>query len=264
MRRTLRHNTISHLNKYNMESSNNISVPINQWAYDDRPRHKLLNNGLAALSNSELLSILINVGNKERSALQLAKDILKLAGDNLSELGKLSVNDLQKVKGIGEAKSTLIAAAIELGRRRETSIPMDKVVVRTSHDIANYLKALLKDFQYEVFAVIFLNRANRINHFEIISRGGLTGTVADPRLILKRAVEKNATSIVLSHNHPSGNLKPSRADEEITQKIKQAASYFDISLLDHLIIYEEALLPSISSSFTWISVMYFFTPSLSV
>ena len=222
-----------------MESSNKNFVPISQWSYDDRPRDKLLTNGLSALSNSELLSILINVGHRDKSALDLSKDILKLAGDNLSELGKLSVNDLQKIKGIGEAKSTLIAAALEIGRRREVSIPMDKVIVHTSHEIAYYLKAKMRDFNYEVFAVIFLNRANRVKHFEIISRGGITGTVADPRLILKKAVEKDATSIILSHNHPSGNLKPSRADEEITQKIKQAASYFDISVLDHIIVSED-------------------------
>lgn len=215
------------------------NVHIGLWANSDLPRQKLLSNGLAVLSNSELLSILINVGNKEKSALELSKEVLSLVGNNLNELGKLSINDLQKIKGIGEAKSTLIAAAIELGRRRELSTPLDKVVIRTSWEIANYLKVLLKDYSYEVFAVIFLNRANRINHFEIISRGGLTGTVADPRVVLKKAIEYKATSIVLSHNHPSGNLKPSMADEELTNKIKHAASYFDIKVIDHLIVSDE-------------------------
>lgn len=215
------------------------TMPINQWAFDDRPREKLLTNGLAALSNSELLSILINIGSRNKSALDLAKDILNLAGDNLSELGKLSVHDMQKIKGIGEAKATIISAALELGRRREISTPIDRLCVRTSYQIANYLKVILKDYNYEVFAVIFLNRANKIKHFEIMSRGGITGTVADPRLILKKALEKDATSIVLSHNHPSGNLMPSRADEEITRKIKLAASYFDIQVIDHIIVSED-------------------------
>ena len=215
------------------------TIPITQWASDDKPREKLLTNGLAALSNSELLAILINVGNRDNSALDLAKDILNLANNNLSELGKFSANDLQKVKGIGEAKSTLITAALELGRRREICTPLDRVCFRRSSEIANYLKVLLKDYKYEVFAVIFLNRANKVKHFQIMSKGGITGTVADPRLILKKALEVDATSIVLSHNHPSGNLMPSLADEEITKKIKQAASYFDIQVIDHIIVSDE-------------------------
>lgn len=222
-----------------MKDYNSISIPISKWAEDDQPREKLIGKGLSALSNSELLAILINVGSRDKSALQLAKEILRLANDNLSELGKLSLHDLQQVKGVGTAKSTLIAAAMELGRRREISLPMDKVCVRNSSEIASYLKVMLKDYHVEVFAVIYLNRSNRIKHFEIISHGGITGTVADPRIILKKAVEQEATSIILSHNHPSGNLQPSRADEELTQKIKQAASYLDIKVLDHIIVSEE-------------------------
>lgn len=222
-----------------MEISNKPFGSIRSWPFDDRPREKMLQNGLSSLSNSELLAILINIGNKEKSALDLAKDVLNLAQNNLSELGKLSVNDLRKIKGIGEAKSTLITAALELGKRRETASPLEHICVRSSYDIAHYLKALLKDYNYEVFAVVFLNRANRIKHFEIISKGGLTGTIADPRVILKKAVEKDATSIILTHNHPSGNLKPSIADEELTQKIKNAAGYFDIKVLDHIIVSED-------------------------
>lgn len=222
-----------------MKNYNSNSLPINQWAEDDQPREKLIEKGLSALSNSELLAILINVGSREKSALHLAKDILNLVDHNLSELGKLSLNDLQKVKGIGTAKSTLIAAALELGRRREMSLPLDKVFIKRSSDIADYLKVMLKDYNIEVFAVIYLNRSNRIKHFEVISRGGITGTVADPRIILKKAVEQEATSIILSHNHPSGNLKPSQADEQLTHKIKQAASYFDIKVIDHIIVSEE-------------------------
>ncbi len=222
-----------------MENVNKPSTSIKNWATDDRPREKLLSKGAAALSNSELLAILLNNGSKNKSAVELAKEILKLGQDNLNELGKLSLKDFKQVKGIGEAKSIIIAAALELGRRRQAAAPLEKPVVKSSRDIAQYLQALLKDYAYEVFAVVFLNRANKINHFEIISRGGITGTVADPRIILKKALEEDATSIVLCHNHPSGNVKPSRADEELTKKITEAAFYFDIKVIDHIIVSEE-------------------------
>jgi DNA repair protein RadC len=222
-----------------MENVNKPSTSIKNWAIDDRPREKLFAKGAAALSNSELLAILINNGSKNKSAVELSQEILKLGHDNLNELGKLSLNDFKQVKGIGDAKSIIIAAALELGRRRHASAALEKTVVRSSRDIAAYLQASLKDFSYEVFAVIFLNRANKINHFEIISKGGITGTVADPRVILKKALEEDATALVLCHNHPSGNLKPSRADEELTKKIKEAAGYFDIKIIDHIIVSED-------------------------
>ena len=222
-----------------MENVNKPSTSIKNWAIDDRPREKLLAKGATALSNSELLAILLNNGSRNKSAVELAREILKLGDDNLNELGKLSLNDFKKVKGIGQAKSIIIAAALELGRRRQASSSLEKIVVRSSRDIAEYLQATLKDYNYEVFAVVFLNRANKINHFEIISKGGITGTVADPRIILKKALEEDATSIVLCHNHPSGNLQPSRADEELTRKIKEAANYLDIKIIDHIIVSEE-------------------------
>jgi DNA repair protein RadC len=222
-----------------MENVNKPSTSIKNWAIDDRPREKLLVKGAAALSNSELLAILLNNGSKNKSAVELAKEILKLGHDNLNELGKLSLPDFKKVKGIGQAKSIIIAAALEFGRRRYAAAALEKTVVKSSSDIARYLQVTLKDFNYEVFAVVFLNRANKINHFEIISKGGITGTVADPRLILKKALEEDATSMVLCHNHPSGNLMPSRADEDLTKKIKEAASYFDIKIIDHIIVSEE-------------------------
>jgi DNA repair protein RadC len=222
-----------------MENFNKPSTSIKNWAKDDRPREKMLQNGTAALSNSELIAILINNGSRDKSAVDLAKEILKLGADNLIELGKLSLKDFQQVKGIGAAKAITIAAALELGRRRQTSGTLEKTVIKSSRDIAEYLKVVLKDFTYEVFAVVFLNRSNKINHFEIISRGGITGTVADPRVILKKALEEDATSLVLSHNHPSGSLKPSRADEELTKKIIEAAKYFDIKIIDHIIVSEE-------------------------
>lgn len=222
-----------------MENLNKPSTSIKNWATDDRPREKLYSKGPGALSNSELLAILINNGNRNRSAVELAKDVLKLGKDNLNELGKLSIHDLKKIKGIGSAKSIIIAAALELGRRRQAASSLEKTVIRSSRDIAHYLHATLKDYDHEVFAVVFLNRANKINHFEIISKGGITGTVADPRIILKKALEEEATSVVLCHNHPSGNLIPSRADEELTRKIKEAAGYFDIKVIDHIIVSEE-------------------------
>jgi len=212
---------------------------IKQWAKDDRPREKLLSKGAENLSNSELLAILIHNGTKEKTAVDLGKEILKLGKDNLNELGKLSVKELMKIKGIGEAKAITIAAALELGRRRQATVSLEKSVVGSSNDIAAYLRTALKDYRHEVFAVIFLNRANKINHFEIVSAGGITGTVADPRVILKKALEENAVSIILCHNHPSGSLKPSRADEELTTKIKEAAKYFDIKVIDHIIVSED-------------------------
>ncbi|HEV8079630.1 MAG TPA: DNA repair protein RadC [Chitinophagaceae bacterium] len=222
-----------------MESSNKSSTSIKNWAADDRPREKLITKGATALSDSELLAILISTGSKSKSAVEIAKEVLEKGKNNLNELGKISIKELMKIPGIGEAKAITIAAALELGRRRQATSSLAKTNIKSSNDIAEYLKAILKDYAYEIFAVVFLNRANKINHFEIISKGGITGTVADPRRILKTALEQDATSIVLCHNHPSGNLKPSKADEELTVKIKEAAKYFDIKVMDHIIVSEE-------------------------
>jgi DNA repair protein RadC len=163
-----------------------------------------------------------------------------LGKDDLNELGKFSVKELMKVKGIGEAKAISIVAALELGKRRQALATREKPAITASGDVAKYLQILLKDHQHEVFVVLFLNRANKIiNDMRIISEGGITGTVADPRIILKKALEENAVSIILCHNHPSGSLKPSRADEELTNKIKEASKYFDIKVLDHIIVSED-------------------------
>jgi DNA repair protein RadC len=212
---------------------------IKHWAKDDKPREKLLSKSAGALSDSELIAILINHGTKEKSALDLAKEILLLGKNNLHELGKLSIEEFMTIKGIGMAKAISIAAALELGRRRQAGVIIDKPALKDSRDVAVYMQTILRDKQHELFAVIFLNQANRVNHFEIISQGGITGTVADPRIILKKALEKNAVSLILCHNHPSGSLKPSKADEELTYKIKEAAKYFDIKVLDHIIVSEE-------------------------
>jgi DNA repair protein RadC len=212
---------------------------IKKWAKDDQPREKLRARGAQTLSDSELLAILIQNGTKQRTAVDLAKELLILGRNNLSVLGKLSIKDFMKVSGIGMAKAIMISAALELGRRRQSFIALDKVIVKSSRDIADYIQSLLRDLQNEVFGVVFLNRANRIKHYEVISMGGITGTVADPRIIFKKALAEDAVALILFHNHPSGNLQPSRADEELTMKIVEAAKLFDIRILDHLIVSEE-------------------------
>ncbi len=215
----------------------NYSIKL--WAKDDRPREKLRSIGSENLSDSELLSILIQHGTKNRTAVDIARDLLSLSKNNLHQLGKLSVKEMMKIKGLGEAKSVIIAAALELGRRRQAREQLEKPIVQGSRDVANYFQAMLKDHSHEVFAVMYLNRANRINHLEIVSEGGMTATIADPRVILKKALEENAASMILCHNHPSGSLRPSRADEELTAKIKEASRYFDIRILDHIIVSED-------------------------
>ncbi len=209
---------------------------IKNWSVEERPREKLLAAGAVNLSNAELLAILIQNGSVRRSALDLSHDVLRLGKDNLMEIGKLSLKELMKVKGIGKAKAALLLAAMELGRRREMAQALEKTLIQSSGDIARFLQARLRDLRHEVFAVIFLNRSNKINHFEIISEGGITGTVADPRIILKKALEEEAVNLILCHNHPSGNQRPSKVDEQLTTRIRDAARLMDITVLDHIIV----------------------------
>lgn len=213
---------------------------IKQWAADDQPRKKLLLNGADTLSNAELLAILINNGTRDHSALDVARNLLQAVNNDLQKLAGLSVKEMvkEKIKGLGEAKAISIAAALELGIRRSATIKKKDHITRSS-DIADYLRASLEYRKQEVFAVVFLNRGNKVTHIEIVSEGGMTGTVADPRIILKKALENDATALILCHNHPSGNLKPSNADEALTQKIKQAAAFFDIRIMDHIIVSNE-------------------------
>ncbi len=215
-----------------------IRKSIKDWAEDDRPREKLVQKGAESLSNSELVAILIGSGTRKKSAIDVAKSLLDKAQDSLNNFGKLTVKELMQVDGIGEAKAVILSAAMELGRRRQ-AVESLKKNVKTSSDLAGFFQAKLKDKLHEVFAVAFMNRANKINHLEIISSGGITGTVADPRIILKKALEHNAVNIVLCHNHPSGSLKPSRADEVLTKKIKEAAALLDINVVDHIIVSED-------------------------
>jgi DNA repair protein RadC len=209
---------------------------IKKWAKDDQPREKLRSRGAALLTDSELIAILIGKGTRKRNAVEVARDILVLGKNNLAEVAKLSVKDLMSVSGVGLTKAISIAAALEIGRRREaTSIP-DMQAVKSSKEIANYIRLSLRDLENEVFGVVFLNRANKIKHYEVISTGGITSTVADPRIIFKKALSQDAVGIILFHNHPSGNLQPSKADEDLTQKIIQAGALFDIRILDHIIV----------------------------
>ena len=182
-----------------MESTNKSSTSIKNWAIDDRPREKLLAKGRESLSDSELLAILINTGSKNKSAVELAKEVLLLGKNNLNELGKISLKELMAIKGIGEAKAITLAAALELGRRRQATNFLNKTFIKSSSELAEFLKVKFKDYSYEIFGVVYLNKSNKINHFEVISKGGLTSTVVDPRILFKRAFEVEATSIVLCH-----------------------------------------------------------------
>jgi len=212
------------------------SNAIPQWAEEDRPREKLLLKGRQALSDSELIAILIGSGSRNESAVELSKRILQSVEHNLNELAKISILDLQKFKGIGEAKAISIAAALELGRRRQASDFIAKKKISVSKDAFEILNAKLADLPHEEFWTLYLNRKNEVIHKERISVGGLTGTVADVRIIMNIAIQKLACGIIIAHNHPSGNLKPSKADRQLTKNIKEACRLFDITLIDHLII----------------------------
>lgn len=210
---------------------------IRTWAEDDRPREKLLLKGKAALSDAELVAILIGSGNNEESAVDLSKRILKSANDSLLNLSKFSTNDLTKFKGIGQAKAISIVAALELGRRRQAEPETTKKKISSSRDAFEILQHCLADGTYEFFAVLLLNRANiPIGSPHVISQGGTAGTVVEIKRIVRLALDFNASNIILGHNHPSGSLVPSNEDLKLTSKVKQAASYFDVNVLDHLII----------------------------
>ena len=214
----------------------NPKISIKDWAEDDQPREKLLYKGPAALSNAELIAILIGSGNTEESAVALSKRIMNEVSDNLAELSRLTISDLQRYKGIGEAKAITIAAALELGRRRSTSILNEKPQLKDSKTAFILLQKELGDLNYENFCILLLNRANKVLRAVKISDGGITGTVVDPRKVFKIALDNNATSIILGHNHPSGQLSPSDADIKLTRKLKEAGEMLDLPVLDHLII----------------------------
>jgi DNA repair protein RadC len=211
-------------------------ITIKSWAEEDRPREKLLLQGRRHLSDAELIAILIGSGNRDESAVALSKRILLSHGNDLDQLGRLSVQDLSKFKGIGEAKAIAIIAALELGRRKKEADIPDKIQVGNSRDVYHALLPVFADLDHEEFWIVLLNRANRITSKHLISKGGQAGTVADPKIIFNTVLQHHATSVILAHNHPSGNLKPSSADVALTNKLIAAGKLLDISVLDHLII----------------------------
>jgi DNA repair protein RadC len=211
-------------------------LTIKSLAEEDRPREKLLLKGKASLSEAELIAILIGSGNKDQTAVELAQHILNQCGNDLNALARLSVNDLKKFKGIGEAKAISIVSALEIGRRRKEQEPTKKFKIQSSKDAYELLKGDLMDLPHEEFWLILLKRNNEVIKKEQISRGGVSGTLVDAKIVFKRALEETSSSIILAHNHPSGNLKASQQDINLTKKLKEAGKALDISVLDHLII----------------------------
>jgi len=213
---------------------NHLRIP--QWAEDDRPREKLLMKGRSSLSDTELLAILLGTGTKAISAVDLAKQVLQRADQNLNSLARLSVADLTKIKGIGLAKAINIVSALELGRRRKELHQATKPRITCSEDVIEVIRPDLLDLNHEEFWIIILNRANFVLKKIQISRGGISGTVADPKVIFKSAFEQSGSSIILIHNHPSGNLQPSQADITLTKNLKEAGKLMEIPVLDHIIV----------------------------
>jgi DNA repair protein RadC len=212
------------------------SLTIKEWAAEDRPREKLVLKGKAALSDAELLAILLGTGTASFSAVEVAKKVLSSTSNNLDELAKLSVKDLTKVKGVGEAKAITIVAALELGRRRKELMPEEKPKIVSSKDAYDLLSGDLMDQPHEEFWIILTNRAQRVIKKHKISSGGIAGTVADPKIIFKAALEELASGVILVHNHPSGNLSASASDMQLTSKLKEGGKLLEIQVLDHIII----------------------------
>lgn len=216
------------------------SFSIKNWSQDDQPREKLRDKGKAALSDAELVAILIGSGTKAESAVALSKRILASTDNNLSELGKLSIKQLTAFKGIGEAKAISIIAALELGRRRRGADALERKKITSSVSVFELMQPVIGDLPHEEFWIVYLNNSNKVIQKNQLSKGGITGTLVDVRLALKTALEVSATAIILVHNHPSGTLKPSQADKDLTTKLKTAGQSLDIKVLDHLIITENA------------------------
>ncbi|WP_417856543.1 RadC family protein [Xanthomarina gelatinilytica] len=216
------------------------SFSIKNWNHSDQPREKLRDKGKASLSDAELVAILIGSGSKNESAVDLSKRILASVDNNLNALGKLSLKQLMDFKGIGEAKAISIAAALELGRRRGGEALVQKQKITSSQSVFHIMQPLLGELPHEEFWIIYLNNSNKIIQKNQLSKGGITGTLVDVRLVLKNALEVGATGLILVHNHPSGTLKPSEADKQLTRKLKLAGESLDIKVLDHVIITEKA------------------------
>jgi DNA repair protein RadC len=221
-------------------SEKQSSFSIKNWSQDDQPREKLRDKGKAALSDAELVAILIGSGNREESAVKLCQRILASVDNNLTELGKLSIKQLMEFKGIGEAKAITIVAALELGRRRRGEEALNKKKITSSASVFELMQPIIGELPHEEFWIVYLNNSNKVIQKHQLSKGGITGTMVDVRLVLKTALEVGATGIILAHNHPSGTLKPSEADKQLTTKLSVAAKSLDIKVLDHLIITEKA------------------------
>ncbi|MBK9733745.1 MAG: DNA repair protein RadC [Saprospiraceae bacterium] len=220
-----------------MSDEQNKLNSIKNWSVDDRPREKMLAKGRQSLTDSELLAIIIGSGSIGESAVELSKRILKDYQNNLNELGKIGINDMiKKYKGVGEAKAINIIAALELGRRRQHSDPLERTVIKSSKDAYFVFYPLVADLPHEEFWVLFCNRANKVIHKQSIGRGGVASVVVDSKIIMRSALEHLASVIILCHNHPSGNLKPSAEDIRLTQSVKEAGKFFDITISDHIII----------------------------
>lgn len=216
----------------------NSAFPITNWSEDDKPREKLMNKGKASLSDAELIAILIGSGSRNESAVQLSKRILSSVNNNLNALGKLSLQQLMNFKGIGEAKAISIQASMELGRRRRAEEAVELQKITSSKSIFELMQPIIGELAHEEFWIIYLNNSNKVISKSQLSKGGITGTLVDVRLVFKTALEMGAVSIILSHNHPSGALQPSEADKQITKKLKLAGESLDIRILDHLIVTE--------------------------
>ncbi len=210
---------------------------IKSWNPTDRPRERLLRKGASSLSDAELLAILLGSGSRGEHALALARRILGNTPEGLRQLGRLSAGRLMQFQGVGPGKAVVLLAAVELARRYAVTTPPGKHPIRQSRDAYRHLQPLFVDLMHEEFWVLYLNNANHVQESFQLSKGGLTGTLVDVRLILKRALELGAVGLILAHNHPSGNLRPSKADLQITRKTKKAAGFMDIRLLDHLIVH---------------------------
>ncbi len=209
---------------------------IKNWAEEDRPREKLMRQGRHNLTDAELLAILLGSGNKHENAVELAKRILSVAGNSLHRLAQWDIEHFTRFEGVGEAKAITVISALEIGRRRGSQEIPKRPKITSSKEAFNILQPLLMDLPFEEFWVLHLNRANQVIAKEKISQGGISGTVADVRIILKSAIQKLSSAIILAHNHPSGNLSPSNQDIQLTRKIKEACRLLDITLLDHLIV----------------------------
>jgi DNA repair protein RadC len=219
-----------------MEETNSFSIKY--WAEDDKPREKLMLKGKSALSDAELVAILIGSGSRNESAVELSRRILSSVDNNLNALGKLSISQLTTFKGIGEAKAISIVAAMELGRRRRGEDALELLKITSSKMIFEMMQPIIGELSHEEFWVIYLNNSNKVISKSQLSKGGITGTIVDVRLVFKTALEMGATGVILCHNHPSGTLKPSDADKQITKKLKLAGESLDIMVLDHLIVTE--------------------------